>query len=247
MTLLTNRTFLIATLLFLAVAVTGIWFFYPPAINKYREIKNQQQILSDQVAAAQASVDSLAAFSAKEADLNKYFDLASNALPTEPGSDILMLQLEGLAQSLGISPTITLPFSGTAVVAQPAPASTGDDNVSAGTTANSQPIATAASSQTQFTIAGQFDFNTTRVLIRKLATFIRWNAVTGVSITSTNDGLSASISGQTFWLPAQVADSNFSADLLTKAATLFASFDSYTATPDISKEGSFGRNDPFAR
>ena len=246
MNLLTNRTFLIATLLFLLVAIGGIWLFYPPALRKFNEIKTQQQQLTDELAATQATVDSLAVFSAKEADLNKYYDLASNALPTAPGSDILMLQLEGLTQSLGVSATITLPFSGTAVAAQPAPASSSEEDVSPGGASNSgQPVVAASSSQSQFTIAGKFDFNTTRALIRKLSTFIRWNTITAVSITSSNDGFSASISGQTYWLPGQAADSTFGSDVLTRAAALFSGFDSYTSTPDVTTEGNFGRNDPF--
>ena len=76
---------------------------------------------------------------------------------------------------------------------------------------------------------------------------IRWNAVTSIDLTRAADKSTATISGKVFWVPStNLQFSGTAKDLLSQAKTLFDGYQTYAEAPDVTKEGNFGKSNPFA-
>ncbi|MEK7202417.1 MAG: hypothetical protein AAB669_02725 [Patescibacteria group bacterium] len=250
--LLTNKYFLVVTGLFLVITIGVIWLFFPPAIRLFNENKAAKLSLAEQIQTSQtdaAGVKDLVAAKTTIADL---YDKASLALPSSPSADLLLLQFDGLTESLGLDATITVPFSEGSLAAQvaapAAPASDEEIKPGSGSAGGTQPIITSSDTgtKTDWSLGGEWDYPTVLALLTKLKTFGRWNAVTSIDITAAADKSTATISGKVFWTPSSNLQFSGSAkELLTQAKTLFGSYQTYATTPDVTKEGNFGKSNPF--
>lgn len=250
MNLLKNRVFLIASAVFVATMLLTVWFLFPPTLTDFNETRAALTKLEGDVRAAQGRADSYKDLQTNSLKLNEVHDLAASALPATPSPDLLLLQLDGLAKALGLDITITVPLTDGALAVQvgsPPPAGGEVKQGSGSAGGSSQPIVTSSGSNTEFNLSFKGNFATAQTLLAKLKTFIRWNTVTGVEISTSGSETNVTISGQVFWLPTPSTEFTLPAnDLLERAAKLFNGYQSYTTTPDISIEGQFGRADPFA-
>lgn len=250
MNILKSKLFLISTVVFLGVTLSVIWFLYPPSLKRFNDTRGQGAKLDSDIASTQKIVTSLNDLASKKGSLDDLYDKASQALPTSPSADLLLLQLDGLTKALGLNVAITVPFGEGALVSQVAPSSSTDTTVKqgSGSVGSSKPIVTSASnSNTQFTLAGKFDFTATQTLLTKLKALIRWNNVTGVTITSSGGDMNVTITGEVFW--ASQSNSTLSGSVSTvldQGAKLFSGYQSYSTVPNANTEGSFGRANPFA-
>lgn len=250
--LLTSKYFLIVTALFLAVSVTAIWFFYPSVLKTYNDNRSLSETLARQIKTGQLEGTTVKDLAAAKTTIGSLFDSASSALPDSPAADLLLLQFEGLTKSMGLNATITVPFSSASLASQvAAPTTPTDENEikpKSGSVGGTQPVVTTTTSSTKadFSLGGEWDYPTVLNLLTKLKTFSRWNAVTSIDLARSGDKSTATVSGKVFWSP--TADLQFSGsvkELLTQANTLFGGYQSYAATPDITKEGNFGKSNPF--
>lgn len=250
--LLSDKSFLAISALWLAITIAVIWFFFPDAIKRYNEVRVSRQTLTEQIEAAKRDAAEMKDLVTEKSTLADLYDKASLALPSSPSADLLLLQFDGLTKSLGLNATITVPFSEgslvTQVAAPSAPTDEKDIKPGSGSTGSSQPIVTssAAGTKTDYSLSGEWDYPTVLSLLAKLKTFGRWNAITAVDLTKAADKTTATISGKVYWAP--TADSQFSGsvkDLLKQASALFGNYQSYATTPDITKEGNFGKSNPF--
>ncbi len=250
--ILASRYFLIITALFLAVTMTIIWFFFPPVLKTFKDIRVTTNSLTDQIETSQIDGVRAKDLVVEEATLASLYDKASLALPSSPSADLLLLQLDGLTKSLGLDATITVPFSSTSlanqVAAPAAPTNDNDIKPGSGSTGGSQPIInpSGTGTNTDWSLTGDWDYPTTLNLLTKLKTFSRWNAVTSIDLTSTAEKSTTTISGKVYWTPtANLQLTGSAQDLLDKAKTLFDSYQSYATVPDVTKEGNFGKTNPF--
>jgi hypothetical protein len=251
--LLSSKYFLVISGLFLILTIAIIWFFFPPVIRTFNENKTTASTLADKVSASQAEGATVKDLIAAKSTIADLYDSASAALPSSPSADLLLLQFDGLTKSLGLSATITVPFSEGALASQvatpAAPASEGDIKPGGGSAGGTQPIVTSSSTGagTEFSLSGDWDYPTVLGLLTKLKTFIRWNSVTSIDLTRASDKYTATISGKVFWTPSSNLQFSGSAkDLLSKAKTLFDGYQTYAEAPDVTKEGNFGKSNPFA-
>lgn len=249
--LVRNKIFWIMTLVFLGAALSVTWLTYPSLLRQLQANRAQGVTLNqtlDQQKQYAALVKSL---SAEEKTVNELYQSAQYALPATTSGEILLLQLDGLLNSIKLgSATITAPFA-TAVPA-PAAASTDASGVKPSTQGGNNPTTTpvvksGAQGLTNFTIVAETDFGTLKVLIEKLRHMARWNKITSVDVTVTGDKMTATIISQIFTKPDATKEfSSTDPQFLTKAKELFSSFVSYTTVPDASKEGNYGRSNPFS-
>lgn len=245
-----SKLFWIATAIFLTVTLLTLWFLYPPALAEFNNTRNQNTKLSEEIATSRQRVASLNELKQNKTTLNDIHQKAVSALPTTPSADLLLLQLDGLAQALGLDLTITVPFNEGAFSSQVSPTPAIDDGKikqGSGSAGSSAPIITSSGAKTEFTLAGKFDFATTLNLLTKLKTFSRWNNVTTIDISGNTTETGVTVSGQVFWTPDSKKE--FSGDantLLQTAQKLFSGYQNYAAVPDFTREGQYGRSDPFA-
>lgn len=250
--LISSKFFLVISGLFLLLAISIIWLFFPPAIKSFNENRAQGELLTDQIKISQAEAATVKDLVAAKSTIEDLYDKASLALPGSPSADLLLLQFDGLTKSLGLNATITVPFSEGSLAAQVAtPATPADENdikPGSGSTGGTQPIVTSSGSGTgtDFSLSGEWDYPTVLSLLTKLKTFIRWNAVTSIDLTRTADKSTATISGKVFWTPTSNQQFTGSVkDLLSQAKVLFDAYVTYAEVPDVTKEGDFGKSNPF--
>ena len=248
--LFSSKYFLITTALFLVITVVVIWFFFPPLLGAFNENRAKNTELAQKLAASQADQTTMNELTAAKVSLADLSAKATLALPSSPSADLLLLQLDGLTKSLGLEATITVPFSQATPVSQvAAPVSEGEVKPGSGSTGGTQPIVTSpsASSKTDFSLSGNWDFPTVLNLLTKLKTFSRWNNITSVDLVKSADKSTATISGKVFWTPPET-NLQFSGsvkELLSQGKTLFGDNQSYAEPPDITREGNFGKSNPF--
>ncbi|MEK7170973.1 MAG: hypothetical protein AAB774_01545 [Patescibacteria group bacterium] len=250
--LLTSKYFLIITALFLILAAMIIWFFFPPVLKTSSENRTEFAALAEKIKVSQAEATTVKDLIAAKTTIADLYDRASLALPNSPSADLLLLQFDGLTKSLGLDATITVPFSegslASQVAAPTAPANDSDIKPGSGSTGGTQPIVTSSGTGTgtDFSLSGDWDYPTVLNLLTRLKTFIRWNSVTSIDLARTADKSTATISGKVFWIPASNLQFTGSAqELLSQAKTLLDSYQTYATTPDITKEGNFGKSNPF--
>lgn len=247
-----SKYFLVVTGLFLAITIAVIWLFFPPAIELLNENKAAKLSLAEQIQTNQADADAVKDLVSAKTTIADLYDKASLALPSSPSADILLLQFDGLTESLGLNATITVPFSegslASQVAAPTAPASDEEIKPGSGSAGGTQPIITSSDigTKTDWSLSGEWDYPTVLSLLTKLKTFGRWNTVTSIDITAAADKATATISGKVFWTPTSNLQFSGSAkELLSQAKTLFDGYQPYTTIPDITKEGNFGKSNPF--
>ena len=249
--LLSSKYFLVISGLFVVLTVAIIWFFFPPVIKTFNDNRAESSALAEKIKASQAEAATVKDLVAAKTTIAELYDNASAAVPSSPSADLLLLQFDGLTKSLGLDATITVPFSESSLASQVAPSAPKDENdikPGSGSTGGTQPIITSSGggTGTDFSLSGEWDYPTVLSLLTKLKTFIRWNTVTSIDLTKTADKTTATISGKVFWTPASNLQFSGSAkDLLSQAKTLFNPYVSYAVVPDVTKEGNFGKSNPF--
>jgi len=250
--LLNSKYFIVITGLFLVVTIAIIWFFFPPVLKTFNENKAQSNALTEQIKSSQAEASTVKDLVAAKTTIADLYDTATTALPSSPSADLLLLQFDGLTKSLGLNATITVPFSEGALAAQvatpEAPKDENDIRPGSGSAGGTQPIISSSGTGTgtDFSLSGEWDYPTVLSLLTKLKTFIRWNTVTSIDLTKTADKSTATISGKVFWTPSSKLEFSGSVkDLLNQAKTLFAGYQTYAEAPDVTKEGNFGKSNPF--
>ncbi|MDP3992986.1 MAG: hypothetical protein Q8Q05_02110 [bacterium] len=250
--LLTSKYFLVVTGLFLLITITVIWLFFPPALKVLNENKAAKLSLNEQIQTSQAAATGVEDLVSAKTTIAELYDKASLALPSSPSADLLLLQFDGLTESLGLDATITVPFSEGALASQvaapAAPASDEEIKPGSGSAGGTQPIITSSDTgtKTDWSLSGEWDYPTVLNLLTKLKTFGRWNTVTSIDISAATDKSTATISGKVYWTPeGNLQFSGSVKELLTKAKILFDSYQTYTTIPDVTKEGNFGKSNPF--
>lgn len=254
--LLSSKYFLIISLIFVATTIAVTWLLFPGAITTFKSNKTESSALTEKLQISRAEGVKIAELIVAKDSVESLFQTATMALPTSPSPDLLLLQLDGLTKSLGLTATITVPFSAgpqTSQVTVLAP-STKDNNILTppstigGSQPNTEPTTnnSPSSANITFTLAGDWDYPTALKLLAKLKTFIRWNTITSVDLAKTADKSTSTISGRVYWAPTNNASFSGSIkDFLNQAETLFSSYQSYTTAPDINQEGDFGKTNPF--
>jgi len=247
MKVMNGKLFIISTLLFVVVVTVFIWFFYPPALATRQENIEENQRLTDLISQRTATKQLIDQIGADKTKLTDLYDLAVQAYPASERSDLLLLQLDGLTKAAGVTATITVPFSGAVTVTPTAPpADETEIKAGQGTSTATTPIVTGSDSN--FSVSGTFSYEQTQNLISRLATFIRWNQLTAISISSGDAGLTVTLAGKSFWSNHSVKSTTISGPALIESATkLFGEFQSYSTEPDITTEGSFGVKNPFGK
>jgi|SRR3989344_3481588 len=250
--LISNKYFLITTAVFILATTAVIWLLFPSAINAYRGNKSESAALTEKLKISRAEGVVNEELVSNKDLIETLYASASTALPKTPSTDLLLLQLDGLSKSFGLNATITVPFSQASTSSQvttlASPKNDTEVKPGSGSVGGNQPIITNSpdGTSTDFSLSGEWDYPTVLNLLARLITFIRWNNITNIDITKTAEKSSATISGRVFW---EATDSpQFSGsvkELLDKSRKLFDSYQSYTTAPDITKEGSFGKSNPF--
>lgn len=245
-----SKTFWIASALFLIIAGGVTWLVILPLISKAEEQGGQLSSLQSQVQSQQQYLATIKNLTKDRTTVNGLFDAANQLLPTNSGSDILSLQLNGLIGSLGLPDMVaTVPFTGAVTVTTGGAVSSSTTPQAAGSLGgNSAPIVQGTTpNQLAFTLAGQASFSQAQSLLGHLRTFSRWNKITAIDVNQSGNQVNVTVSANVFSrsvAPTTLSGTN--ANLLTQAKTLFGQFQSYATTPDIKTEGQFGRGDPFA-
>lgn len=252
MWLIRNKYFWFSTILFLIIGVGGIWLVFPQLLQQRQDISDQMATIDSQIAAATQRQAAIRALNSNEAQVDALYQTASLALPVTTDAENLTLQLHGLLDSLKLtSAVITAPFQQTAAVAAPTASSSTTTTPTPSSQTSTGPVAqtnTAANStQGTFTISGEMDFATAQVLIADLRMMTRWNRLTGIEISQSGGKTTVLITAQVYARKAPATAFN-STDLtfLNKAAKVFGSLKAYATAPDVTKEGSYGRANPFA-
>ncbi len=247
--LITTKYFLVVTGLFLLLTTVLIWFFFPPLLNTLNENRSLTAELAGKIASSQAEATTVRELEAASASLNDLYDKASTALPTAPTADLLLLQLDGLTKNLGLTATITVPFSEGAPTTQlTTPPDANTVKPGSGSMGSVQPLITSSvtGTGTVFSLSGEWDYPSVLKILSKLKTFSRWNAVTSIDLTKTTDKMTATISGKVYWTPSSKSEFSGSVgSLLSQAKALFESSQIYAVAPDVTKEGNFGKSNPF--
>jgi len=217
-----NLYFWLASLVVLGIALILGIFVYSPLFAQVNESKRQSAELDKQIASQEQFMTTIQALSREPETLQALNEQASLALPSVPQPEILQLQLEGLLKSVELgNATIDVPLS--------AATQTKD----------------SAATVTRFSITGSMSFAQTKTLLIKLRTLNRWNKISGVTISKGENISQVTIQGEAFSRPANQTTFSGGRDFLTQATKLFSSYDSYTTIPDIKKEGTFGKDNPF--
>jgi len=243
--LIKQPMFWITTGLFVIISAGLLVYVMPDLLNRYTNFRAQNSDLQTQIADKESYLNQVKTLKNDKDNVEKYYEIAQKALPTSASSDTLLLQIEALTNSLGLGGvTITVPFNQVAA----SPTSSSSDTVSTGGAANSTPgtVVKSSSTQTTFTVAGEMGFDSFRTLVSRLRTFARWNRVTTIDLTLSGGEYAASVTAQVFWKNTAQAAFSGSTSFLSSAKTLFDPLQSYSTTPDIQKEGDYGRPDPFA-
>lgn len=240
--LLKNKFFLVTTVLFLLAAVVAIWRIYPPVLSQFKEHRVKAVELDAKLKEAESFNQGIIALRNQTEQLKMVYNLAERALPTNNQSEVLLLELEGLVKDSGLSGIrITVPFDSAA-----ASVATDTEVVRPGTTSKKPVVKGSAQTSTSFTLAGNISFAQSRALLDKLMNFSRWNKVKSIDISRSEEAYSTTIIADFFTKAApSVANSSVPANLLSQASQVFQSLSQYSTTPDASREGSYGKPNPF--
>lgn len=248
MKFISGKLFIVSTLSFILVVGVFIWFFYPPVLNVRQENVTKEKSLDAKIAEKTLLNQTIKKIESDSVELDRLYDLAEQALPDTEKSDLLLLQLDGLTKSVGITATITVPFtSGAAATTTPPVAAPEDESeIKAGTSGASSAIPIVTGSDSSFSLSGDFSYAQTKTLLAKLRSFIRWNQLTALDLSVAGDKLTVTVAGKTFWSnnkPAELKTDGKT--LIDSAKKLFDSYESYSTEPNIETEGVFGRANPF--
>lgn len=225
---------------------------YPPIIGEFRELGEKDKAVSEQIVNAEAYSASIKELKVNSSTLDAVYDSAGRALPVSAESELLLLDLEGLVNSIGLKGlTISVPFQGTAASATASSQSAtsgATDEVKRGNTATTKPVVKdgATADALTVTLSGSIDYSKANELLSKLKTFSRWNKVKSIDITKSGDTYATTISLEVFTKPApSTSFTDTSAEFLKGAQALFSPMQTYTSKPNASSEGQFGKANPF--
>lgn len=218
--------FWVITVVVIAVVIILGVYFFPPLVSNVRQSRQKATELSTKISEHEQFLATLATLEAKSTELDQLHEKAVLSLPEKPQPEILMLQLDGLLKSLELPQvSIEVPLT---------PSKT--EGESAAT--NSQSI-------TEFTLSGQVSFDKAKELIVKLRTLSRWNKLTGITIAKTAEATTTTLVGQVFSKPSNPKGFSGKGSFLDEATKLFNNFEPYTTIPNVTTEGTFGKNNPF--
>lgn len=225
--MLKNIYFWVITAVLLIVIGLSALKILPPILASYQE--NQLQIADAKTELARQN-QLLAAVNAVKQDetgLDEVYSQAVLALPASADSEILMLQLDGLLKSLGISTaTISVPLK----------------NVDP---TEDKAASDAKQNEIETTISGKIDYAKTKSLLGRLKTFARWNTIKNFNITRSGDEYNTSVVFTAYVKPGRTGEFSGNSAILAQAKEVFANVTSYATNPDVGSEGSYGRNNPF--
>jgi len=245
-----SRFFWLSTALFLVLGLGIIWKIYPPLLSQARQNKTQNTDLTAQVNQAQQYLTLVKQLSSDTTTVDSLYSSAAVALPASADTENLLLQLDGLLASLKLSNvSITAPISQVVSTTSPAAPTSGTavPQTQTGSSTTTPVVNSDAKSQSTFTLSGEMSYGSALQLVQKLRTFARWNKITVIDITQTGGKTTATITAQVFSKAAPTSDfSGSDNQFITKAKNLFSQYQSYASVPDATKEGSYGRSDPFA-
>lgn len=226
--LVKNKTFWIATVVFLLIGGGIGWLVFPRAYHSFQEKRATDAALAKQIDEETQFIATVRGFSKQGATIDSLNQKARELLPTTAESDLLALQLEGLLSSLGLGNfSITVPLS-----------------AASGPTVN--PAAAVGNNQS-FTVAGSASFTQLENLLSALKKFGRWNKISSFEITESGTGSSVTVVANVFTRSATpTAFDGKNQMLLDQASALFKTFNGYTTAPNAATEGNYGRSDPFA-
>lgn len=233
--------FWLLSLVFL-LAIAGISvYLLPPQISKSFKITEEKTALEQKLNEQKMLVSNINELAKNQDKLEQLHTKALYALPTEISADILLLQLEELATSLGIrEPKLTVPF-GQGIGAA--------SSVSTADPALNQPIVkggAGAAGQATFSISGEIDFPALKNLLVSLRNLPRWNQITSVDITRGSEAITANITAQIFTSVASTKNyTGTNPNLLEQANKLFDDIQIRRLAPDADQEGTFGKVNPF--
>ncbi len=224
--LFSSLYFWVATAILLGAIIVFSLFFAPPLLGKISSNKSEIQKLTTQIAENEQFLTTLKVLEEESDQLDVLYEKATLSLPKEPQPEILILQLDGLLKSLELDKvTITVPLTGTGTkVGAKAP----------------------TSQATKFTLSGAMSFEKAQELIVKLRGLSRWNKLTSVDLTRQGVITTVAIAGEAAAKPGAPKPFSGSKTFLADATRLFDSLKPYTTIPDVTTEGTFGRDDPFA-
>lgn len=243
--LLKSKFFWITTVIFLVVTVGIVWRLYPPILAQLKENNEKSEKLDADLEAAEAYSKSIAALKNEVEQLDDAYELAERALPVSGQTDLLLLELEGLLNDLGLGDVkITVPFQNATPVSSTSSADGAERPGGAAT--NTKPVVKGTSATTTFTLSGEISYTQLRTLLTRLRGFSRWNKITSIDISKASDKYATTVIAEFFTKPAPSKETNFtSAKVLEQAKTIFGSLRTYTTKPDAAKEGSYGKDNPF--
>lgn len=243
--LLKSKFFWITTVIFLVVALGALWRLYPPILSQLKENNEKSKRLDADLEAAEAYSKSIAALKNEADQLDDAYQLAERALPVGAQTDLLLLELEGLLNDLGLgSVKITVPFQNTTPVSSTSSADGAERPGGAATT--TKPVVKGSSATTTFTLNGEITYTQLKTLLARLRTFSRWNKITSIDIAKAADKYTTTVTAEFFTKPAPTQETSItSAKILEQAKTIFGGLRVYTTKPDATKEGSYGKGNPF--
>lgn len=220
--LVKNMSFWIATLVLVGALLVSGLFLIPPLISQVSSNRAEINELSTKIAEGEQFLTTLRGIEQKSDQLEQLFEKAALSLPKEPQPEILILQLDGLLQSLDLASTkIEVPLTGAAEPAE------------------------GAEQTTRFTLEGTMSFDQVKGLIAKLRTLSRWNKLTAVDITIEEATTRATLTGEAYSKPSAPQTFSGAPSFLDNASAAFTSLNPFTTLPDVKTEGTFGRQNPF--
>lgn len=205
-----------AALLVIIIALSA-WYFYIPYTKLILEQRQKAIILDGQIENNERFVAAVNSLKRQEKELDNLYQLSRLALPSKPDAEILRLQLIGLLRESGINAKTDVPFI---------PSDSKEGFLTA-------------------QITGSLSFAQTQELITRLRNLIRWNKISAIRIEVSDQGTRTTLDVEFFWEATGNLTFSGSANLIERVSRFFANYRSYATIPDIEREGSFGRDDPF--
>lgn len=209
--------FWVSALLLVIIVGLSAWFLYIPYTKLIIEQRAKVAELDKKIDDNERFVAAVSTLKRRETELNHFHQLSRLALPVKPDAEILRLQLSELFRQTSINARAEVPF-------------VSNDSKTGSLTVQ---------------ITGNLSFTQAQNLITRLRELIRWNRINKITIEAGDQGTRTTIAVDFFWRPEESIAFSGSANLLENAAKLFANFKSYATIPDIEREGSFGRDNPF--
>ena len=238
--MLNNKIFWIATFAFAILLGALLWFGVMPQLATISSDKATLDDINSKIQTEQDYITLVNSINKEKDQLTAISDKAELALPESSKPEIIQLELEGLFKNLNLPLSFSVPYTATAPVA------TGNVNASDVKPANG---ATSSASKTtnviSFTISGTINYDQLKTLLNTLKTSTPWNKINELDISYKDNSLSITISANTFWKKASTTFTGGDPKFLEKAKALFDNIQSYASTPDVTKEGNFGRGNPF--